>query len=280
MTPWLLAPATAWQLGRVRQLVVAYCFVWSVARLPFWIDQARLPDRRHDPVGLLSLTGDRFALPAIAIIFAVTAGAGILAFLGRAWPSSGIVFALGFLALTTHGNSYGQILHTEQLPVLHLLVLAAGPAGCGYRSRRDPGPADVRFGWPLRVLSLVTVMTYMVAGVAKIRFGGEPWFRGETLRILLAEDNLRKDLLGDPSSPLAPLVLRLPWLFGPAVAGSLIIELGAPLALINRRLAILWCGAAWLFHATVLATMAVLFLYPLLGLAFVPLISGYGNREP
>jgi hypothetical protein len=48
------------------------------------------------------------------------------------------------------------------------------------------------------------------------------------------------------------------------------VELGAPVALLGRRIAAAWAALAWSFHLGVLALMAIAFPYPLLGVAFLP----------
>ena len=181
-----------------------------------------------------------------------------------AWPLSAPLFAVGFLWLTSFGASWGQILHTEHLVVLHLLVLAASPSGRG---------ASATTGWPLKVMSAVTVATYFVAGVAKLRFGGGlDWLDGDGLLRLVAHDNLRKRLLGDTWSPIAPFAVGHPMIFQLGAWITLVVELGAPLALLGRRWAYTWVALAWTFHLAVLALMAVLFPYPLVGVAFASML--------
>ena len=143
-------------------------------------------------------------------------------------------------------------------------MLAAAPSGRG---------ASATVGWPLKVMSMVTVATYFVAGVAKFRFGGGlDWLGGDGLLRLVAHDNVRKRLMGDPSSPLAPFAVDHPVLFRVGAWVTVIVELGAPLALLGRRWRYAWIALAWSFHATVLAVMAVLFLYPLSGVAFASML--------
>ena len=50
------------------------------------------------------------------------------------------------------------------------------------------------------------------------------------------------------------------------------IELGAPLALVHRRIGYAWAAIAWGFHAGVVLLMNIVFLYPLSGIAFAPLL--------
>ena len=48
-------------------------------------------------------------------------------------------------------------------------------------------------------------------------------------------------------------------------------ELGAPVALLHRRIALVWCIAAWAFHVGVALLMSITFLYPLSTVAYLPL---------
>ena len=68
-----------------------------------------------------------------------------------------------------------------------------------------------------------------------------------------------------------PNVLAHRWLFPPLAALSLLIELGAPLAILHRRVALVWALCAWGFHLGVLLLMAILFPYQLSGVAYASL---------
>ncbi len=273
---WYLAPAPATRLAALRILVVGYCLVFALVRTPYWLDVARLPEHRYEAVGVLTPLDAPLPVGLVATFAGITAVALALGLAGVRWAVSGPVGAIGMLVLTTHGNSWQQVFHTENLPVLHLVVLAAAPAAAAWSrdARRDDadGPPDApRFGWPIRAMAVVTVTTYVLAGVAKLRVGGVAWLTDEALRNHIAYDNLRKELLGDLSSPVAPWALRQTWLFGPVALVTLVVELGAPLALFGGRLRTLWVSAAWGFHLGVLVLMAILFPYPLLGIAYAPL---------
>ena len=260
---WLMAPVPARRLEVVRILTVSYALVWIVVRTDHWRDLAGLPPGRWDPIGVGGWFG-RPSAAAVTAVAALTFAAGVVGLTGRRWSVAGPLFAVGFLWLTTFGASWGQILHTEHLPALHLLVLAAGPSGRG---------ESARVGWPLKVMTLVTVSTYVVAGVAKFRFGGGwSWLDGDRLLRLVAQDNLRKRLLGDSYSPIAEHVIGHPALFRLSVWLTLVVELGAPMALFGRRLRRTWMATAWTFHVGVLALMAVLFPYPLVGVAFASML--------
>jgi hypothetical protein len=260
---WLMAPAPAGRLNAVRLLTIGYALVWIAVRTGHWLDLSRLPTDRWEPVGVLNWVGGR-STGAVVVIVAATVVAGVAALGDVAWPFSAPLFAVGFLWLTSFGASWGQILHTEHLVVLHVLVLATAPSGRG---------ESATAGWPLKVMSAVTVATYFVAGVAKLRFGGGlDWLDGDGLLRLVAHDNLRKRLLGDAWSPIAPFAVGHPLIFQLGAWITLLVELGAPLALLGRRWAYTWIAMAWTFHVAVLALMAVLFPYPLVGVAFASML--------
>lgn len=307
----LVAPVPAGRLAAVRVLVVLYGLVWLAVRTAHWRNLARLSAERWQPVAFAEWIGP-LGVGAVTAIVAVGAVAGIAALAGRAWRLSAPTFAVAMLVLTVHGASWGAILHTEQLLVLHLLVLACGPSGSDAQRRSpqrsagqqcDAQPRDgsahavsrsvPRFrmsawlcpgvsvetvgsatvGWPLRVMTAVTAAVYFVSGAAKLRFGGGlSWLDGERLMRLVAHDNVRKRLLGDHYSPIARSVVDQRWLFAVAAVVTLVIELGAPLFLLVRRLRVPWVAAAWMFHLGVLALMAILFPYQLSLVAYASVL--------
>ena len=261
---WLMEEVPARRLEVVRVITVLYCVVWIAIRTDHWRHLAELPESRWRPVGLAGWLGGRPSSATVTVIAVVAFGVGVYALWGRRWAVVGPLFAVGFLWLTTFAASWGQILHTEHLPALHLLVLAAAPSGRGSSSTT---------GWPLKVMTLVTIGTYVVAGLAKFRFGGgASWLDGERLLRLVAHDNLRKRLMGDPYSPIAAHLVGHPIVFRVGVWLTLIVELGAPLVLLGGRIRRAWMTMAWTFHLGVLVLMAVLFPYPLFGLAFASML--------
>jgi hypothetical protein len=268
---------TVQRLAAVRILVGGYALVWLLVRLPHLLDVAGFgDDPRFDPVGPLWFLDRPLAeLPARLVLLA-TVAAGVAAVTGWRWRVSGPAFALLFLAVTTYRNSFGQVWHTENLAALHLLVLAVAPAAdaASLDRRRRRSDVDPRpdHHWALRLCSLVTVLAYVVSGWAKVRSGGLDWVTGDSLRNHVAHDNLRKALFGDPSSPIGALALRAGWIFPPMAAMSLLVELGAPVALLVGRVRRAWIATAWLFHVGVLALMAITFPYQLTGIAYASML--------
>jgi hypothetical protein len=52
----------------------------------------------------------------------------------------------------------------------------------------------------------------------------------------------------------------------------MVIELGAPLALLRGRIRTVMVGAMWFFHVAILGVMAILFIYPLTVIAYASLL--------
>ena len=181
------------------------------------------------------------------------------------------------LVLTTYRSSWGQLLHFENLMVLHLLIVGVAASAdawsldARWRDRREAGrtrPHD--YSSPLRLCCIVVVVSYLIAGIAKLRYGGMEWVIGDTLRNHVAYSAARLDLLGGTPSPLAAAAVRRAWMFPPMAAVALVVELVAPIALFGGWYRNLWVGGAWLMHVGIAALMLVAFPYPLFLAAFAP----------
>jgi len=278
----LLAPAPAERLAAFRIAVCGYVVVWSLVRLPAHVGHVHQPAGRWQPVGVLApLDGP----PAAGLVIAVAVATpllGLVVAAGRRHRVSAPALAAVVLVVTTLDSSWGQVFHTENLMVLHVVILALAPAAADvWTLRRRPTPTptsppapapDGRYGWPLRVAAVVVVVAYALAGVAKLRASGLGWASGDVLRNLVAHDNLRKSVLGDQHSAVGAALVRHGWVFPPLAVGALVVELGGPVALLRPRLRVAWAAAAWLFQLGVLLLMAIVFPYQLSGVAFAPFL--------
>jgi len=138
-------------------------------------------------------------------------------------------------------NSWSMVFHNDNTLVLHTLVTGLSPAADGLSVDallRPAAPAPHwRYGFPATVSSAVSAAAYLVAGLAKVRGPlGWGWASGDALRSQVAADGLRK--------------------------------LGAPLALLDRRLGRAWAGAAFGMHWGIKAVMGITFRYHLSGAAY------------
>lgn len=269
-----MAPAPAERLAFVRIVVGLYTLNYLVGRIPHWLSYAHFDPRQYQPVGLLGWLQPKPFMPAIVYVMVFATVACCVPFvLGWRHRVSGPLF--GFLLLWTlsYANSWGMVFHTENLMVMHVLVLGVTRAADAWSldARKAPAPAaGPRYGWPLRLMCGIVVIAYVLAGVAKLRNAGMDWLWGDELRNHIALDNARKALLGDIYSPLATPLLHVGGLFRVLACITVLAELAAPLAMIGPRVAGVWAALVMGFHWGVLALMMIMFPYQMLGVAFLP----------
>ena len=272
---WRVVDVTAppERLAMLRILTGAFALVYLLVRLPVFV---QLTDRESgfDGVGLAVLLSGPVPDAVIFVTIALTSGAGVAYAVGWQFRWLGPLFALGFLALGSYRGSWGQLLHFENLVVLHLIVVSLSPAADRWsldarRHQRVPRDATA-YGWPIALAALVVVVTYVITGVAKLRYGGLDWIAGDTLRNHVAYSAARLDLLGGDQSPIAGWVVRASWGWTPAAALTVAVELAAPVALLGGRIRTVWVAAVWLLHLGIAATMLIVFPYPLFLVAFAP----------
>ena len=287
--PIVDAVAPAERLAMLRVLTGTFAVVYLLIRLPVFL---QLADRGtgFDGVGIARLLDGPVPGVLVDATVAVTAACGVGFVLGWRFRVVGPLFALGMLALGSYRGSWGQLLHFENLMVLYLLIVAFAPSADVWsldarRRRAHPSeptdaaePADpaeatesTRYGWPIALASLVLVTSYVIAGVAKLRYGGLEWIVGDTLRNHVAYAAVRLDLLGGTPSPLADWAVRLEGIWPFAAAATIVIELAAPIALLGGRVRTVWVVATWSMHVGILAFMLIGFPFPLFLVAFAPL---------
>lgn len=265
-----ISPAA--RLGALRALVGGFVFIYMVARFAHFWRLSRLPSGQFKPTGILTLLDHGLAGWQWHLLLVATTLLSLTFALGIKHRVLAPLFALALLITISYRNSWGMIFHTENLMVLHVGILAFAPAADGWsweQHKRKTQHADGwRYGWPIFLMSAVAVISYALAGYAKLRYAGFSWGSGDVLRNYVAMDNLRKILLGDTFSPLAAPAMRLDLVFTFLATGSLLLELLSPISLFSRRFARLWVPAMVGFHIGIVALMAIVFPYPLCGVAF------------
>lgn len=271
---WLCPAAPARRLAAVRIAVGMFATLWVAGISVDLLARAGFDPARFHPVGLAVWTG-RVAPAVVATALAGTMVLGIAWVLGLRHRVLGPVFALGLAWLLSYRNSWGHLSHGEHLLALHVAILSLAPAADALRLRppAPEPPDDARYGWPLRLLALVTVSTYAIAGLAKLRGAGWAWLSGDTVRLQVANEALRVGLVGGTVSPLATWLVPHAWLFALAAWGTIALELGAPLALVGGRVRAAWIAGAWTMHLGIAAVMGIVFVYPLSGIAFTSMVA-------
>ena len=272
---WLGAPAPADRLGVLRFVTSLFATCYLGVQLPAFLAIADAPVSRFEPVGVLAWLGSPLSatvwvtLVVSALVFGAASTAGVW------FRLCGPGFAALLLVVTTYRSSWGQVLWLEALLVLHVVIIGFGPSADGFsldaRRAMPPGRDGGSYGFPIRLAGLVTVTTYVLAGVAKLRIGGAGWLAGDTLANHIAYSAVRLEALGGSPSPLArPFMEHGAALFAPIAITTIAVELAAPIALLGGRIRSAWVAVAWTMHAAIAALMLVVFPYPLTLVAFAP----------
>ncbi len=273
----MMRTAPAERLAAFRILTGLFGVGFLVVRLPYFLDVTRLDPVRWDPPGVLAPMGSPLAPDLAQALLALTIAVGVAYVLGWRYRWTGPTFAVLLLGVLTYRNAWSHLFHADNLLALHVLIVGLAPAADAWSldaRRREPTPVpDVRYGWPLRLAALVTVTTYVVTGVAKLRYGGLDWLSGDTLLHQITFDNARKKVLGSQYSPFAGPLADHPALVRPFATITVLVELGAPVALLGRRWATGWVASAWTLHVGIIALMAITFPYPISLVAFAPLFE-------
>jgi hypothetical protein len=270
---YFFAPIEAQHLGAIRLLVGGYAVLYMAVRFIYLQSFAAFDPASFRPVGVVTLLSSPLPGWLVRALVILTALVAIAFAAGWRFRVVGPLFAALLLWVVSYSNSWGMIFHTENLLVLHVIVLGLSRAADSWsldsRRRSQPSGASGSYNWPVKLLCIITVVAYFIAGVAKIRYGGIGWLDGAVLRHHIAIDNVRKIVLGAMYSPFAGPLMRIDGAYTVMSIMTLVVELGAPLALLHRRIAYPWVVGIMGFHWSVLALMMITFFYPLTGIAFV-----------
>ena len=275
---WYLRDAPPHRLAVLRILVGAFATVYAAIRVPDLWAYSDFSDSRFRPVGISGLLDGPLSPGVWHTLLLVTVPLCAAFTIGWRHKVIGPITAVVLLVVTTYHDSFGQLFHTENLMVIYVIVLAVVPAADvlsldrrRVAARGTPEPeSGPRYGWPAVLLSVLCVVTYMLAGWAKISNGGWGWVHGDVLRNQIAFDNVRKAVMGDPYSAIGAFLVRHGWVFGPIAVAALVVELGAPVALLGKKWRNAWVISAWLFHLGTVLVMYITFPFPLSLVAFAP----------
>jgi len=267
-----------------------------VPRVRRFVDIAGSSPAVFEPVGLASLLAAPIPQDLFTALLAATVLANVAFLLGWRFALTGPLFAGLLLWVLTYRNSWSMIYHTDNLMVLHAIVLgltrsadalsldawrrarqarARGGAFGGEPPVDSPRDRPWEYGYPIRLLCAVTVCTYVLARVAKVAGPmGWGWATGDSLRMQVAFDGLRKEMLEGGAAPLGMLVWNSHVLSTVLAFGSLILELGAPLALLHPRLGLVFVFGWFAMHWGIYFIMGITFWYHQLGFAFASFLVG------
>ncbi len=269
---WLNASAPAERLAAMRILMGSFVVGYLVLHIREVPRLNGLDPIKFDPVGVAHLLSGPIAPSLLWVLYLGAIVVGVACIIGWRYSILAPVWALLLLFWASYHSSFGQLLHFEHLFTLHAMILAVAPAAAAWAV--DAGgpkpPASVRFGWPIRLLAITTVVTYVLSGLAKLYLSGWGWLDGSVLGRHISYSAVRTELVGGPTPPLAGWVLDHGWMLAPMAIGALLIELGAPVALGGGRLRNLWVISALAFHTATALIMWVYFGYRGMGFAMAP----------
>src|SRR5262245_31829077 len=169
------APAT--RLAILRILVGVFSICYLIPELPDFVKVAQTDPRLFKPVGVV--LHDPISVELFQWVLRGTLLAAFCSTLGLWHRITGPIYAGLALWLFTYRNSWSMIYHSDNLVVLHLIVLGftrsadALSLDALFRGRRhaDAGatvPSGWQYGWPVKLICAVTVSTYFVTAVAKL----------------------------------------------------------------------------------------------------------------
>lgn len=266
-------PAPAGRLAFVRILTAGYCLWYLLTRHSHFTAYSKISASLFEPVGLAAMLSEPMPESWAQALYYATLLAGIAFLLGWKFRISGPAFALLLIAALSYRYSWSMIYHDFHIVAAHVLILGLSASADAWsldRRSADPKASHWRYGWPIRLLCAATVLTYFVSGVAKIQSElGWGWMSGGELKLQVAADALRKEVLGESGTTLFKVLYPYNWIFTIVGLFTLIVELGAPLFLANKRLSRLWAASGWLMHWGIFLIMGIRFRYQMSGLVFL-----------
>ena len=198
-------------------------------RNPIW-----LFERLHLPI----LNEQRLTL--LSILWKVSLLLSCVGLFSRV--STTVAFLLGFYLIGIPYN-FGKTDHMTAIVVWTLGILALSRCGDAWsidaRLRRRGSaalrpPPSGEYRWPVRAVWVTMATVFFAAGMAKVIQGGPAWVFSEHMEISLVQRHY--DINGVPSVRWGLWVAQHPWAARSMAAGSMLLELAAPLALFSRRL--------------------------------------------
>ena len=229
---------------------IAYLFIpIDVFLTTAWVRaHTDVPTEWYDPL----LIGRLLHLPTpthsvVVVVQWALVLAALAAATGRAPRLLGTAVFLLYGEWMVIAMSYGKVDH-DRIAFLVALAVLPTVGRVRFRDRRTSEAA----GWAMTAVLVTIMLTYFLAAVAKIRFGGWDWPTGATLTRAV----LRR------GTPLSDWTLDVPYLLPAAQWLMVAFELAAPLMLLVRSdrarvgLVLFLLG----FHVMVYAGVQIIFL--------------------
>ncbi|WP_211241421.1 hypothetical protein [Pseudonocardia spinosispora] len=264
------------RLGMVRLLIGGYTFYYLRKRRDAFHRLNRTDPALFAPVGPVRVLRKPIPAPVADALNDATLVSTALFALGAGHKVVGPVHSSLLSWTLSYRNSWSMIFHSDNSLVMHSIVLGATRAADAVSvdallsSAKTPEPHK-RYGWPLQLMNAVSTAVYLLSGVSKVAGPlGWSWAKGSSMRRQVAVDGVRKEVFGSEAPAAAYATYKHEHLFTAFAAGSLAMELGAPLGLINRKFGKLMALALFGMHWGIRVIMGIKFRYQMSGVSFAP----------
>jgi hypothetical protein len=171
--------------------------------------------------------------------------------------STAVAALLGVYVLGLPHN-FGKVHHLDTLVVLITAILALSRCGdawsvdrlvARWRGRAALGPPSGEYRWPVPLVQVLMALVFFGAGVSKLRHSGLAWiFSDNMAMVLLPFDH-----------PWLVRTAQHPWLCRAIAGWTIVIEAGAPLALVSRLARWVFIPSLWLMQLGILLLMNIKF---------------------
>lgn len=273
------APVAPERLAILRIATGCFSLWYLVTRFDMLQRLAASDASNFDPVGLARVLQNPMMPALFNLLLIITILLNIAYIIGWKFRWTGPAFAVLLVFMMSYRNSWSMIYHNYIATVLHILVIgvAASADAISYdawrqkgRSWREKGTASWQYGWGVKLICTATVATYVLSGLAKV-FGelAWAWVDGSAMRSQVAVDALRKEMLGGAANPWFEWFYPHTELFLIMGVGTMILELGAPAALLHRKIALVWAVLTFSMHWGIYFIMGIDFPYHTTGLIFL-----------
>ena len=285
---WWFPAIDPTRLAVIRVLTGVFS-LWYISRSGLWLKPfARKSADLFDPIGVTTLLDGPLASDVVVGLGLATVVTGVMFTIGLWWRVAGPLFAALLLFTVTYKNSWGMIFHTENTWVIHVLIL-----GCTSSADRlavdpwirrrfrapvlhllgfAPGSAEPhwRFGWSIRMLQLAVTLPYVVSALAKVRGpSGWGWMLGENLRDQVGMNGIWYAMTKGHAEAITYHIYDYVWPWTVMAVLTLVVEFGAPLAMLHRRIGYAFVATVLGLHYGIFIVMGIGFKYQVTGVAYL-----------
>ncbi|WIM68063.1 hypothetical protein QP027_01300 [Corynebacterium breve] len=257
--------------------ITAYQGLYNYRRRATMRSVHRQPENRFSPVGICSVLHKPLKPSFADALYDVAQATNAMALVGVGYKVVGPLNALLQLWNMSYRNSFGHMTHSVHLLATQQLIVGFSPAADALSVDSVirnkcllPKKYSRAYGGVPTAVNLAATAMYLISGVAKVRSDyGWGWAGGTALREQVAADAIRKEVLGGEAGRLAQPIYQAKDAVGLLGVGALAIELGAPLALTNRKLGQAFALAAWAMHWGIATVMGIKFKYNMSGIPYL-----------